>query len=172
VTPATTRRNLLKLRRAGPRDVEAIVRLEQTAFRDRRFAGHLLSRASFRRFLVSRSAALIIADLAGQLAGYALVLYRSGSRVARIYSIGVDPAFRRRGLARTLLTAAERHAAARHCQTMRLEVRADDPAAIALYKTSGYQMFGRHAGYYGDRDALRYEKPLARKQNRGPRIAP
>jgi ribosomal protein S18 acetylase RimI-like enzyme len=171
VTEIASRRNSLKLRRARPRDLNALVLLEQEAFRDRRFAGHLISRGSFRRFLTSPSVGLIIADIDGQLAGYVLVLYRAGSSLARMYSIGVDPAFRRRGLARKLLSAAEKHAIAQRCQIMRLEVRADDPGAIALYQTSGYRPFGRHPGYYGDRDALRLQKSLAITTPQSARLA-
>ena len=53
---------------------------------------------------------------------------------------------------------------------MRLEVRADDLGAIALYKTSGYHTFGRHTGYYDGRiDALRFEKLLSPEPGRGRR---
>jgi ribosomal protein S18 acetylase RimI-like enzyme len=54
---------------------------------------------------------------------------------------------------------------------MRLEVRADDRGAIALYKTSGYHAFGRHAGYYDGRiDALRFEKPLGPEPDSARRV--
>jgi [ribosomal protein S18]-alanine N-acetyltransferase len=137
-----------------------LVALEQELFTNQLFASHLLSRASFRRFLASPGATLIIAQADGRLAGYVLVLYRSNSRLARMYSIGVAAHVRRRGLARTLLAAAQDAAMRRGCRAMRLEVRADDPSAIALYKTSGYHSFGRHTGYYGRIDALRFEKRL------------
>jgi ribosomal-protein-alanine N-acetyltransferase len=138
-----------------------LVALEQELFTNQLFAGHLLRRASFRRFLAAPGPTLIIAEVGGQLAGYVLVLYRSNSGLARMYSIGVAAHFRRHGLARTLLAEAQEEAIKRGRTAMRLEVRADDPIAIALYKTSGYHSFGRRTGYYDGRiDALRFEKTL------------
>ncbi|MBI2779202.1 MAG: GNAT family N-acetyltransferase [Gammaproteobacteria bacterium] len=56
-----------------------------------------------------------------------------------VYSLVVDPACQGRGIARGLLEAAEQAAAAKGCITMRLEVRADNEAAIRLYCKAGYR---------------------------------
>lgn len=139
-------------------DLDALLALEEKFFTP----DHRISRQSFRRFVVSPRARLIVAAHDGRLAGCALVLYRRGSARARLYTIAVAHEFQRRGLARRLLTAAETNAARRGCRSMRLEVRADDAGAIALYTTSGYRLFGRRRRYYAGRiDALRFEKPLA-----------
>jgi ribosomal protein S18 acetylase RimI-like enzyme len=46
---------------------------------------------------------------------------------------------------------------------LRLEIRADNAASLALFKRRGYRRFGRHAGYYHDgMDAVRLEKALQR----------
>jgi ribosomal protein S18 acetylase RimI-like enzyme len=138
-----------------------LVRLEREVFKSRRFSGHLISAASFRRFLASPASTLIIAQFDGQLSGYVLVLYRANSAFARLYSIGVAADFQGRGLARLLLRAAECEAIKRGRIGMRLEVRADDPGALRLYETSGYRCFGRRRGYYGRGiDALRLDKSL------------
>jgi len=143
------------------RDLDALAAIERQLFNSRVFAGHLISRASFRRFLASSTPTLLVAAAGAQLAGYVLVLYRANSSLARLYSIGIAAQFRGRGLARKLLRAAEKAAAARGRRAMRAEVRNNDPAAIALYKTSGYHFFGRRRGYYGGSiDALRFAKPL------------
>ena len=154
-------------RRGRGSDLDALVELEREIFDSRRFAGHLISRASFRRLLASPSATVIVAAHGGQLSGYMLMLCRSNSKFARMYSIGVAPHARRRGLARALLAAAEKSAVARGRHAMRLEVRADDRGAITLYESSGYRRCGHHPGYYGDRvDALRFEKALAKEPQR------
>jgi ribosomal protein S18 acetylase RimI-like enzyme len=137
--------------------------LEREIFKSRVFSGHLLARASFRRLLASPSATFIIAAAGAEadaLAGYVLVLYRAKSRAARMYSIGVAAKFRRRGVARRLVVAAEKDAARRGRKAMRLEVRADGRGTIALYEAAGYRCVGRAPAYYGDVDALRLEKPL------------
>jgi len=140
-------------------DLDALLALEQEFFTP----DHRISRRSFRRFMHSPNAKLLVAAVNGKVAGCALVLYRRGSRRARLYTIAVGREFRRRGLARRLLTAAETHARHRGCRSLRLEVRADDAGAIALYEGSGYRPFGRRRRYYAGRiDALRFEKPLLR----------
>jgi len=154
----------LKLRRGRRGDLDALVALERELFDNRVFAGHLISRASFWRLLASPSATFIVAETSAQIAGYLLVLYRANSLAARIYSIGVAARFRRRGLARRLVAAAEKDAVRRGRKAMRLEVRADDRGTIALYELSGYRRIGRALGYYGNRiDALRLEKALGKE---------
>jgi [ribosomal protein S18]-alanine N-acetyltransferase len=152
-----------KLRRGRRSDLDALVALERELFSSHIFAGHLLSRASFRRLLASPSATFIVAEAGAQIAGYLMVLYRANSRVARLYSIGVATRFRRRGLARMLVAAAEKDAIRRGGKAMRLEVRADDRGTIALYESSGYRRVGRAVGYYGRVDALRLEKTLGQE---------
>jgi ribosomal protein S18 acetylase RimI-like enzyme len=140
--------------------------LERELFKSQFFAGHLISRASFRRLLASPSATFIVAEAGAQVGAYVLVLYRANSPAARIYSIGVAAHFRRRGLARSLVAAAEHDAVGRGRKTMRLEVRADDRGTIALYESSGYRRIGRAPGYYGGVDALRLEKALGKEPRR------
>jgi ribosomal-protein-alanine N-acetyltransferase len=157
------RRPDAKLRRGRPRDLDALDALERELFNSHIFAGHLISRASFRRLLKAPSATFIVAEAAAQIAGYLMVLYRANSRAARIYSIGVAARFRRRGLARLLVAAAEKDAVRRGRKAVRLEVRADDRGTIALYESSGYRRVGRALGYYGGVDALRLEKALGKE---------
>lgn len=148
-----------KLRRGRLADLDALIALERDFFT----ADHIISQRSFRRFIASPRSALIVADVEGKVAGCALVNYREGSRRARLYTISVGRAFQRRGIARQLMAAAERSARRRRCRFMRLEVRADDTGAIALYESSGYLRFGLRRRYYDNRiDALRFEKPLGR----------
>ena len=157
-----TGRAAVKLRRARRTDLDGLDALEREIFKSRLFSGHLISRRSFRRLLASRSATVIIAE-ADELAGYVLVLYRARSSAARMYSIGVAAKFRRRGLAGTLVAAAEKDAIRRRCTAMRLEVRADSGGTIVLYERAGYRSIGRAPGYYGRVDALRLEKLLGKE---------
>jgi [ribosomal protein S18]-alanine N-acetyltransferase len=95
------------------------------------------------------------------LAGYALVALRKRSATARLYSIAVDRRNGRRGVGRALMAACEHYAAAQGRIALRLEVRADNEAAIALYRDLGYREFGRYENYYADgARALRFEKRL------------
>jgi ribosomal protein S18 acetylase RimI-like enzyme len=154
----------VRLRRGRRGDLDALLALENEIFNSRFFAGHLMSRASFRRLLASPSAAVVVAEAEPQIGAYVLVLYRVNSDAARMYSIGVARKFRRRGLARMLVAAAEKDAVRRGRKAMRLEVRADDRGTVALYESCGYCRVGRAPGYYGGRiDALRLEKALGKE---------
>jgi ribosomal protein S18 acetylase RimI-like enzyme len=145
-------------------DVDALRALERAVF-----TTDILSRRSFRHFLASPNATLIVADDSGKLAGYVLVLYPPRSKLARLYSIAVAPHIGRRGVGSLLLAAAETAARRRGHTAMRLEVHEHNTRAIGRYEKSGYRLFGRHRGYYGDRgDALRFAKPLTAR-NRGTR---
>jgi ribosomal protein S18 acetylase RimI-like enzyme len=145
------------MRRGRLRDLDALLDFERRFFT----SDHQISRRSFRRFITSPNSALIVAEVGDRVAGCILVNYRQNSTLARLYTIAVGRNFRRRGLARGLLMAAERNAVRHGCRVMRLEVRADDSGAITLYEKSGYRRFGRRARYYDGRiDALRFEKLL------------
>jgi [ribosomal protein S18]-alanine N-acetyltransferase len=148
----------MQVRPARGTDLEALIDLEQRVFSTDR-----LSRESLRRLLASKSAQVIVAESRSRLAGAAVVLFRKRATVARLYSIAVAPPMCGKGVAAALLTAAERAARRRKCRCMRLEVHQSNKAAIARYRKSGYQQFGRDRAYYEDGgDALRFEKPLAR----------
>jgi ribosomal protein S18 acetylase RimI-like enzyme len=149
------------LRRGRLRDLAALVTLELAVF-----STDVVSRRSFRSFIASPRASLIVAEESGGIAGYVLVLYPPRSKLARLYSIAVAPQSGGRGLGPRLLTAAERAAKRRGRQEMRLEVHVRNKRAIARYQKSGYRLFGKHRDYYDDHgDALRFEKPLGRPQN-------
>jgi [ribosomal protein S18]-alanine N-acetyltransferase len=151
-----------KLRRGRLSDLDALVALERGFFT----ADHVISRRGLRHFISSPKSTLIVADVGGKAAGCVLVNYRRGSKRAWLYTIAVGTQFQRRGIARQLLAAAEKSARAHGCRFMRLEVRADDAGAIALYESSGYARFGRRPHYYDNRiDAVRLEKPLTRPRN-------
>jgi ribosomal protein S18 acetylase RimI-like enzyme len=143
-----------KFRAASAADLGALIDLE-----NRSFSSDRLSPESLRRLVSSPSAAVIVAIVGQALAGYAVVLLRTGSRIARLYSLAVEPDHR--GLGRELLGAAERKAASRGSSLLRLEVREDNARAISLYESASYRRFGQKHDYYADgATALRFEKLL------------
>jgi ribosomal-protein-alanine N-acetyltransferase len=142
-----------EIRPARASDVDALAELENTAFQADR-----ISKRSFRRMVGSRSATILVAAGQHAVVGYCAVLFRAGSRKARLYSLA---AARGSGIGRMLLVAAEDTAAARGCEEVRLEVREDNARAISLYEKCGYRRLGRKPDYYADGTAaLLYEKPL------------
>ena len=151
-----------KLRRGRDGDLDALIALEQAVF-----TTDILSRRSFRHFLTAPGATLLVAEADGRLAGYVLVLYPPRSKRARLYSIAVAPHIAKRGVGPLLLAAGEAAARRHGRRAMRLEVHEHNSRAISRYEKSGYRQFGRHRGYYDDRDdALRFEKPLSTEPHR------
>jgi len=146
----------VKLRRGRAGDLPALTALERAVF-----TADVMSRRSFRRFLDSPHADLLVAEADRKFAGYVLVLYPPRSKRARLYSIAVEPHSGGRGIGPLLLAAAERTAKRRGRRAMRLEVQEHNTRAIARYEKSGYRLFSRRRAYYdnGD-DALRFEMPL------------
>lgn len=90
-----------------------------------------------------------------------MVLAQAVAGEAEILTIGIAPPSRRRGLGRILLDATMREARAREANNIFLEVEADNDAAIALYRATGFTRTGRRRAYYGPgRDALLFNRPL------------
>ncbi len=76
-----------------------------------------------------------------------------------LLQIAVHPDNRRSGLA-SRLHAAVLDAARRHARAGWLEVRADNPGAIAFYGRHGWEPVGKRPRYYADGcDALVYRLP-------------
>ena len=148
--------NGLELRVVRADDLDALVTLEEAAFSTDR-----LSRRSFRHWIASTSRAFLVADVDGVLAGYILVIYHTGTRLARLYSIATDRNFRGRGIARRLIEAGEQAASESGRFIMRLEVGAENRGAIRLYDSLGYTPFGVYRDYYDDHsDAIRMQKRI------------
>jgi ribosomal protein S18 acetylase RimI-like enzyme len=148
------------IRRATLADVAALVEIENASF-----PGNRLDRRRF-RYLLAHAHGVILVDAvngATELRGYVLLLFRSNSPVARVYSIATAARHVKQGVAAQLLRAAERLALDHGYTRQRLEIRADNAASLALFESRGYRRFGRHTAYYHDgMDAVRLEKVLER----------
>lgn len=144
-----------EIRPATLSDIDALAALEEAVF-----AADRISPRSFRRLVGGGQAIVLVAAQGRDIHGYALVLLRRGSGLARLYSLAARA--EGAGLGRLLLERAEQAATRSGRQVMRLEVREDNARAVALYEKNGYRPIGRKPGYYEDgAAALRYEKPLS-----------
>ena len=95
----------------------------------------------------------------------AFALGRCIADEAELLTIAVDPDSRRRGIGRVCLLEFEQVAHAAGARTAFLEVAANNVAAIALYRVTGWENIGIRRGYYLDAaknrfDALVMRKPL------------
>jgi ribosomal-protein-alanine N-acetyltransferase len=99
-----------------------------------------------------------LADLIAAPGGLALVLdgtsqegfllARIGADEAEILTLAVDPAARRRGVARRLVEAAAETLRAKGATALFLEVAVDNAAARALYSGCGFAQAGLRRSYY------------------------
>jgi ribosomal protein S18 acetylase RimI-like enzyme len=172
------------IRRAIAADIPALLAIEEQSF-----ATDRMTRRNFRYAILKAKGVVLVADcqvggcqvgdsqvgdwpggrqgdcasgIRSRPVAYGVLGFHAGTPVARLTSFAVEPDSRGRGIARRLLSALEDAAAAHGCAGLRLEVRADNAAAIALYTAAGYRRFAVYPAYYeDDMAALRLEKPLA-----------
>jgi ribosomal-protein-alanine N-acetyltransferase len=92
-------------------------------------------------------------------------LARAAAGEAEILTLAVMPPARGQGLGRALLQSAAAHAASLGAASVFLEVGADNPAALALYASLGFDRVGQRKAYYaahgtGDAWVLKAQLPL------------
>lgn len=93
------------------------------------------------------------------IAGFAIMRYADDA--AHLNLLAVDPAHRRRGIARRLVTWLEETALTAGTYIIGLELRADNEAARDFYRVLGYREVGCIPGYYqGVEAAIRMERDV------------
>lgn len=143
------------LRAATMADIDALLTLESL------FPSDQISRRSFRRFIQSPSARVIVATRAERVVGNLILLLRLRSGRSRIYSMIVSPDARGLGLGALLVQAAMDASREAGRSIIRLEVRADNIAAKALYEKLDFEVTRDLPGFYDDgADGLRMERKL------------
>ena len=145
------------LRRATLADIPQLLAIENLCF-----AGNRLGARNFRHMLRHAHGVTLVETCGGRLRGYVLLLFRSNSKLTRVYSIATHPEHAGRGVAARLLGAAEALVREHGYTGQRLEIREDNRASLSLFGAHGYRIFGRYPAYYHDgMDALRLEKTLS-----------
>ena len=153
------------LREYREADLETIIRLDEVCFeREFRF-----DRESMRIFAEARGAISLIAESSsGEITGFVIVHVERGVARRRGYVVTLDvaPEFRRRGVARRLMGAAEERAAAAGAERMELHVFSGNEGATRFYEWLGYGRVRVVRGFYsGNRgtgllDAFLYRRDL------------
>ena len=136
------------LRQPQPGDVRTLVAAEAECFCDpwpeQFFVSELFAPARFHRVLV---------DPAGELAAYLFTAWQYLD--LHVLKVATRPPHRRAGLARRLMDLAEAHAREMAGESLTLEVRTGNRAAIGLYRSLDFEVVGvRHAYYTDGDDAL------------------
>lgn len=140
--PTTETRALL--RRARPADWKRLWRLDRICFEP----GIAYSQLEIRRLLAFPGAETVVAEEAGEIAGFALG-YPMPPASGHVVTLDVHPAFRRRGLGRLLMETLIERLAAGGAGPVTLEVDVRNSGALAFYHALGFRQTGRLPDYYG-----------------------
>jgi ribosomal-protein-alanine N-acetyltransferase len=167
---------LVRLRRAAPSDLAAILALERAtenaphwpakAYEDllaTPAAERLTAEPAIQRCLfVAETSAQSEVQRDPQLAGFAVGLVPPADRVGELESVVVASSQRRSGVGRALCSAVFDWCHTQGATEVMLEVRATSVAAIALYSSLGFTATGRRPRYYRDPedDALLLRLPM------------
>ncbi|MCM3697196.1 ribosomal protein S18-alanine N-acetyltransferase [Microbacterium oleivorans] len=141
----------MSLRTATAADLDDIMRLERASFPTDAWSEALMAGE-----LASPHGQYVVDVEGGRLIGYGGVRAVQGAADADIQTIAIAADARGRGRGRALLRALLTTARTRGAREMFLEVRADNPAASALYASEGFVEVGRRPRYYqpDDVDAI------------------
>jgi ribosomal-protein-alanine N-acetyltransferase len=107
------------------------------------------SRAVFRDCLLAGYFSQVL-DIDGQVSGYAIMSIAASE--AHILNLCVHPNVRRLGFGRRLLTSLLAKARDAAAKQVFLEVRPSNAAALALYRSLGFEEIGLRRAYYQARD--------------------
>ena len=152
----------MRLREAGPEDLEAVVSLERELFGVDAWP----DQSVLEELTGPRRHAVVACARDGSVVGYA-VTSLSGE-VVDLQRIAVAPAHRRRGVARRLLDEVRRSARTEGADQMLLEVGASNAAALAFYACEGFTQIDRRPRYYRDgTDALVLQGSLVERAQGG-----
>jgi len=134
-------------------DLESVVSIEK------QFGEEAFSKSSLRRFILNERLLVYCQD---EIVGYAIVLLRSNSNKARLYSIAVAEQYQGKGYGSAILTAAESWAIEKGRSVMILEVASRNTPARSLYNNKGYTPTTQLDNYYKNGDsAIRMKKVIA-----------
>ena len=95
-------------------------------------------RRDIRRKLAVRPDLFLVGAIGGEVVASVMIGY-DGHR-GWINYLAVDPEHRRRGLGRALMVEAELRLLREGCAKLNLQVRANNPEAVAFYQRLGYEI--------------------------------
>lgn len=141
----TLKRPSVSTRRAGMADCVVLSEIHASSFK------RAWSDAEFEALLVQPGVHALLAEYNrrfGSRAPAGFILYRLAADEAEILSVAVAPAYRRRGVGKTLLENTLRQVYRAGAQSIHLEVEDSNHAAIGLYRGVEFRESGRRPGYY------------------------
>jgi len=135
----------MQLRSYRQSDLETLYRIDQACFPP----GVSYLRSELAAFIRHRSSATWIAEENQEIIGF-LIADRDGRGAAHIVTIDVAEVWRRHGIGKALMDAAEAWARRDGLRLIRLETAQSNLAAQAFYQARGYLKVGTIGGYYAN----------------------
>ncbi len=133
---------MISFREMRPEDAAAVEAIERASF------AVPWSRRAFWEEAQNERTVYLVALLQGEIVGYAGAWILLDE--AQITNVAVAPEKRGQGVGRRLMAEMMMRAKARGAMRMTLEVRPSNEAALTLYKSCGFQDYGRRPHYYQD----------------------
>jgi [ribosomal protein S18]-alanine N-acetyltransferase len=125
------------------------------------------TRRDYQQILLAEPSGLLrrnglVALSGARLTGFAAASWLRQETAAEVEGVMVDRGHRRQGIGAALIGACMAWAAGAGASTIRLEVRASNLAALALYRRLGFSAVGVRRAYYSAplEDALLLQAPL------------
>lgn len=114
---------------------------------------------SFKKELSNKASILKVAEINNEVVGY--VIFRVVLNEAELLSVAVKPEFRRKGIAKSLITEGLKEIE-KSAEACFLEVRVSNKEAISLYEKLGFKRVGIRKNYYiyPEEDAIIMKKDL------------
>lgn len=135
------------IRPATVGDLDAIMALERASFPADAWSDDMM-----RAELSGEHGHYVVLDDEGRVEGYAGLRHLPGGSDSDVQTIAVAAGARGRGRGRQLLRTLIDTAVQRRARDVFLDVRADNPVAMALYASEGFTEIGRRPRYYQPED--------------------
>jgi ribosomal-protein-alanine N-acetyltransferase len=142
-----SKRGELRIREAKKEDFSALLSLEEICFKEETF-----HKEQLRYLLLKAKSAVFVAELDDKLIGSIIILLRNHISSARVYSLNVHPAYRRAGVASSLMDSALRFLKERMFKKVTLEAGIKNTAAQNLYRSKGFIVDKILHNYYKNGD--------------------
>jgi ribosomal-protein-alanine N-acetyltransferase len=151
-----------QIRRLERSDIDLVLELAQKSAEAPRW-----TRRNYEQVLLDTGAPFLarnglVAVCEGKLVGFAVASWLPQEPAAELEGLFVEQTLRRRGIGASLLRGCMSWAASAGASAIRLEVRASNGGALALYRGYGFSTTGVRPGYYSapEEDALLLEAAL------------
>ncbi len=145
---------LVHVRDVASKDMQVILSIEYKCFPDP-YPLPLLNRLHS-----MHPGTFLVAEVDGKLAGYVIGALRWGE-TGHILAIGVDPTYRKQGIASALMEQVMNRLRGKGAKLARLEARKSNVEAQQFYRRLGFKERGEIPYYYEDGEtAVAMERPL------------